>query len=400
MAAATRELGMSRDRLRRLGDAMRRGVDDAEIPGAVLMVGRRGETAVFESCGYRDREAGAVMGGDTIFRIASMTKPLTSLAAMILVEEGRFHLSDPVSAYLPALKDLNVGVEKPDGGLDLEPCRRVVTILDLFRHTSGFTYGWLGRSAVKRLYQAAGIDQFPGNATEYVAKIAELPLQFQPGAEWGYGVSTDILGHVVEAVSGDTLEAFVASRITEPLKMPDTGFWVDATKRDRLAQPQIDPATGNRPPMADRTLRPARFGGGGAMLSTASDYARFCQFWLNGGALDGARLISRKTAELMTADHLPPEIKGEQECLPLFGPWLPVPEYGSGFALGFAVRTAPGRAPWHGSVGDLGWMGSSGCVFWIDPKESLFAILLMQAPAQLERYAKLMRSLVYQAVAD
>ena len=396
----TEVLGFSVGRLSQLRDRLQTGVNQGEIPGAVALVVRREEIACFEAVGYRDREAGARMEHDAIFRIASLTKPLTSLAAMMLVEEAKLSLSTPVSEYLPVLKGLQVGHQRSDGGLDLEPCRREVTILDLFRHTSGFTYGWIGNSAVKKQYQAAGIDQFVGSAGDYLKQLAELPLQFQPGTMWGYGVSTDVLGHVVETASGTTLAEFITSRITEPLGMVDTGFWVDQSKQHRIAEPQIDLATGKRPPLPDRAKRPPRFGGGGAMVSTADDYGRFCQFWLSGCTADGMHLVSRKTIELMTADHLPPDVGLDPDVAVLFGPFAPLPVFGSGFGLGFSVRTSLGRTPWHGSVGDFGWVGSSGCVFWVDPKEQLFAVLLMQAPTQLAPYFYRMRALVYQALVD
>jgi CubicO group peptidase (beta-lactamase class C family) len=274
--------------------------------------------------------------------------------------------------------------------------------LDLMRHTSGFTYGFLGNSAVKRAYDSSNIANNPDiSGSEFITRLAALPLQFQPGTAWGYGVSTEVLGHIVEAIADMPLDEFIATRITEPLQMPDTAFWVEESKQQRLAEPQVDAASGKRPPMREVGKRPARFNGGGGMVSTAADYARFCQFWLNGGELDGNRLISRKTVELMTSDHLPPDIGFDPETAAFFDSSLPSPAFGYGFGLGFAVRTHPGRNPAHGSVGEFYWLGATGPNFWIDPREKLSAVLMVQVPFELMPYFfYLTRALVYQAVSD
>jgi CubicO group peptidase (beta-lactamase class C family) len=400
VAGEPEALGMSSERLGRLTAALQTGVDKADIPGVVLVVGRRGKHAYFEALGFRDREARALMGRDAIFRIASMTKPLTSLAAMMLVEEGKLALTQPVAEFLPAFSNLKVGVETGDGSLTLVAPRRQATVLDLLRHTAGFTSGLLGSSAVKQRYASSGVGSPALTRADFLAKLASLPLQFQPGAGWGYGLSTEVLGHLVEEISGIDLGQFVRTRITGPLGMRDTGFWVEETSWPRLAEPQIDPATGQRPPARDVFNRPARFNGASAMVSTAEDYARFCQFWLNQGELDGTRLVSRKTVELMIADHLPPDAAFDPDNVANFGATLPSPLFGSGFGLGFAIRTQIGRCAWHGSVGDLSWAGSVGTYFWVDPKEQLYAVFLSQAPTQFVRYAILARALVYQALVD
>jgi CubicO group peptidase (beta-lactamase class C family) len=395
--------GLSSERLQRLGDHLRNRVDQKEVAGAVMLVARRGVIGYFESFGFRDREADVPMGRDAIFRLASITKPLTSLAALMLVEQGDLRLDMPVSEYLPQLKSLKVGTARPDGSLALAPPRREARILDLLRHTSGFTYGHTGNSPVKRAYQESGIGAFAGSASDYLAKVAELPLEYEPGTTWAYSISTDVLGHVVEAISGVTLEQFIARHITEPLGMTDTAFWIDETRRGRIAEPQIDLQTGTRTPMPDVTQRFARSRGGGGMVSTAGDYGRFCQFLLNGGTLDGVRLVSRKTVELMTADHLPPGTAFDAECKALLGAILPSPELGAGFGLGFAVRTHVGRAPRHGSVGTYEWGGASGCIFFVDPQEQLYAVLFMQAGIAGNPWMRNMlvaRALVYQAIAD
>ncbi len=397
-ATSPADVGMSAERLSRLTAVMKAGVDKGEIPGAVVLIVRRGKIAYLEAVGYRDREQKAPMRPDAIFRIASMTKPFTSLAAMMLEEEGKLQIAYPASRYLPELKELKVGVEKTE--LVLEPARREMTVQDLMRHTSGLTYGFTGRSPVKQAYNDAKVMDDDQTNAEMVTKLSKLPLQYQPGTTWEYSMSTDVLARIVEVVAGMDFDAFVAERIARPLGLKDSGFWVETSKRERIAEPQIDPATGKRPPLRDVTKRPGWFSGGGGMVSTAADYARLCQMFLNGGQLGGARLVSRKTVELMTSDHLPPGTPLGAAMPAVFGPLAPSPEMGQGFGLGFAVRTEPGRNPLHGSVGDYFWGGAYGTYFWIDPKEKLIAVLMMQAPAQRLQYRYLMRELVYQAIAD
>jgi CubicO group peptidase (beta-lactamase class C family) len=393
-------LGLSPARLAHIGETLRQRVETGAFPGAVMMLARRGRLAYAEAFGYRDREAGAAMEPDAIFRIASMTKPLTSLAAMMLVERGALYLGAPLADCLPEFAGLKVAEPRPDGSIDIVPAQRMPTILDLMRHTSGLTYGWTGDSAVKRLYRRDRIDVFSGPTAEFRAALAALPLEFHPGSTWSYGVSTDLLGSVIEAVTGRDLGDVIADTITGPLGMADSGFRVDEPRAHRLAEPGIDPATGKRPGGANVLRRPARAKGGSGMVSTAADYLRFCQFWLNGGELDGVRLVSRKTVELMTADHLPPGVAFDPDMVCLFGPRLPAPQNGMGFGLGFSVRTGIGRAPWHGSVGAYEWIGATGCVFLIDPAEDLGAVLMVQAPDQLAANMSLIRALAYQAIGD
>lgn len=403
-ASSPAEVGMSAERLGRLTAVMKAGVDKGEIPGAVVLIVRRGKIAYLEAVGYRDREQKAPMRPDAIFRIASMTKPFTSLAAMMLAEEGKLQIAYPASRYLPEFKELKVGVERPDAAgkpeLVLEPARREMTVQDLMRHTSGLTYGFTGRSPVKQAYNDAKMmDEGQTNA-EMVTKLSKLPLQYQPGTTWEYSMSTDVLARIVEVLAGMDFDAFIAERIARPLGLKDSGFWAETSKRERIAEPQIDPATGKRPPLRDVTKRPAWISGGGGMVSTAADYARLGQMFLNGGQLGGVRLVSRKTVELMTSNHLPPGTPLGAAMPAVFGPLAPSPEMGQGFGLGFAVRIEPGRNPLHGSAGEYYWGGAQGTYFWIDPKEKLIAILMMQAPAQRLQYRYLMRELVYQAIAD
>ena len=398
-------MGLSRQRLARLASAFRTDVDAGIIPGAVALIARRGELEFLEAFGYRDREKKLSMAVDSIFRIASMTKPMVSLSIMMLAEEGQIRLVNPVSTYLPELKNLQVGVEKTDAAgnrtLVLEPVRREMTVQDLLRHTSGVTYGQFGDSLVKQAYRAANV--FDPNQTnaEFVTKLSKLPLQNQPGEVWDYSMSTDVLGRIVEVVSGMDLDRFIASRITGPLDMRDTGFMVPAEKADRIAEAQADPKTGERPPMS-RTLttRPKFLSGGGGMVSTAPDYRRFAQMLLNGGTLEGVRIVSRKTVELMSSDHLPPGIAFSGTTRAQFEESAPIPEFGQGFGLGFCVRKEPGLNPVPGSAGDFYWSGVHGTYFWIDPKEQLVGVLMLCSPDLRRHYRALMRQMTYQAVVD
>jgi len=385
--AATRA-GLSSDRLDRIGRVLGADAAAGKIPGAVALVARDGRTAYLEAVGARDPQAGAAMTVDAIFRIYSMTKPITSLAIMMLVEEGRLLLSDPAATFLPAFAGLEVAVERPDGGLDRVKARRQMTVQDLLRHTSGLTYGHSDDTAVKRAYREAEVGRRDESNARLVEKLALLPLAHQPGAVFDYSVSTDVLGRIVEVVSGQTLDRFFADRILGPLGMADTGFDVPAEDHGRIAQPGPDPETGDVPFMNDVTRPAAYKSGGGGMVSTAADYLRFCSLMLAGGTLDGVRLVSPKTVQLMTADHLGTIAEG-----PNYLPWQ-----GYGFGLGFAVRRAAGLAPVPGSAGDYYWSGVGGTYFWIDPAERLIAILMLQAPNQRMHYRTLFRSLVYQAV--
>jgi CubicO group peptidase (beta-lactamase class C family) len=270
-----------------------------------------------------------------------------------------------------------------------------MTVQDLLRHTSGLTYAHLAGPRLKPLYAAADFGDEQTNA-ELVTRLARIPLAYQPGSTWQYGFSTDVLGRVVEVASGLSLDRFFATRICAPLGLADTGFG-PATPA-RVAEPQIDRLTGKRPPLRDASKRPVWLSGGSGLLSTAADYARFCQMLLAGGALDGARLVSPASVALMTADHLPPGVAYGPSTRAMFGALAPVPENGIGFGLGFAVRTEAGRCALPGSIGDYSWSGVSGTYFWIDPREQLIAILMMQAPNERMHYRYLMRAMVYAAV--
>ncbi|HXN52316.1 MAG TPA: serine hydrolase domain-containing protein [Candidatus Acidoferrum sp.] len=395
--------GFSTERLARITKFFQGDVDKGAIPGAVLLVARDGKVVYLQTVGYQDREKRTPMKADAIFRIASMTKPITSVAVMMLAEEGKIDLLAPVTQYCPEFKDVKVGVEKTDGStgkpaLSLEDAHRTITVQDLLRHTSGLVYGPFGNSLVHQAYNKANL--FDGSQTlaEFVTKLSKLPLAHQPGSVWEYGMSTDVLARIVEVVSGMPFDRFVEARITEPLGMHDTAFYLSAAQSSRLAEPQVDPATGRRPGASsaeDLTKEKQKwFSGGGGLLSTASDYARFCQMLLNGGELNGVRLLSPKTLTVMTSDQLPPGI-------PRFGleDLAPTLEMGQSFGLGFAVRTDAGHSPVSGSRGDYFWAGAHGTYFWVDPQEKVFAVMMVQMPfLQSGYYRRAMRELVYGAL--
>ena len=407
-ASQPEDVGFSSERLKRVTDAFQTEVDKGAIPGAVVLIARNGKVAYFEAIGFQNRENKEPMKTDGIFRIASMSKPITSVAVMMLVEEGKIQLLDPVSRYLPEFKGVQVGVEKLNtttGNSELigEPPRQEMTIQDLLRHTSGLTYGIFGKSLVKQAYNEANLFDRNQTLAEFVSKIAKLPLAYHPGTTWEYSHSTDVLGRILEVVSGVTLDQFLANRIAKPLGLSDTGFYVPNEKLDRIAETQVDPTTGKRWPTIDVAKRPNWMSGGAGMVSTASDYVRFAQMLLNGGELDHVRLLSPRTVAFMTSDHLWPGIVFSPVTLELFEPLgiAPTPKVGQGFGLGFVVRIQEGRNPMPGSPGEYYWAGIWGTAFWVDPKEKLIAVLMMQAaPLQARYYRSLIRNLVSQALID
>lgn len=386
--------GMSSERLRNVTATLMAGVRDGKIPGAVLMVARHGKVVQFDAVGDLGPVPGAQMERDSIFRIYSMSKPVTSVAAMVLVEEGKLKLDDPVEKYIPAFGKVQVGVEKPgpDGKptLMLEPARRGMTVQDLLRHTSGLTYGFFGNSLVRTAYDEAKLFEDLDNAA-FADRLATLPLAAQPGSTWDYGHSTDILGRVIEVVSGQSLGAFMKARLFDPLGMKDTSFYVtDRRSQGRIAEPfDHDRNIGLNADMADpRVVRKGESGGGG-LMSTAMDYARFVQMLRNGGTLDGKRILSPKTVAFMASDHVSPHIKKTALYLP--GP-------GYGFGLGFAVRLAPGEGVSPSEPGTYHWGGAAGTLFWVDPKTDLWAVLMIQSVKQRDHYRPLVMNMVYAAV--
>jgi CubicO group peptidase (beta-lactamase class C family) len=402
------KVGLSKERLQRISVWIQGDVDKGIVPGAVVMVLRKGKIAYFEAFGYRDREKKIPMTRNSIFRIASMTKPFTSLAIVMLAEEGKIQLPVPVSQYLPEFKDLKVGVEKNDPAtgkteLVLETASREMTVLDLLRHTSGLTYGFLGKSMVKDRYNALNLYVTDPTNAELVTKLSQLPLQNQPGTTWDYSMSYDVLARIVEVISGVEFDTFITERIVKPLKLADTGFWAEGAERQaRIAEPQINPATGQRPPVPNVTRKPKWLSGGGGLVSTSQDYARLCLMFLNGGTLDGVRLVSRKTIEHMTSNHVPPGYKSAYPVQWQIAWPTPSVETGQGFGLGFGINCEPGLSPLPGSKGDYYWTGIFGTSFLIDPKEQLIAIMMNQTPPStlMLPYQYRMRHFVYQAIWD
>lgn len=388
-------------RLKRLSERIEEGVKNNELPGAVVLIARNGKIVMHDAFGFRDREANAPMKTDTIFRIASMTKPIVSVATMMLMEEGKLTLADPVSRFIPAFAETKVSVQKKnaDGTVELvqEPQTRPMTVQDLLRHTSGLTYGGAGPNPVKKSYVDMKVTAPEQTNAEMADKFAKLALMYQPGTRWEYSMSTDVLGRVVEVASGMSLDKFLEERILKPLKMGDTGFEASADKKDRGARPHKEGPKNELPNVPDITRNVAWKSGGGGMVSTAADYARFLQMFANGGQLDGARLLSRKSIDLMTADHLGPDVTMGDDMW-RFEALEPSKRMGQGFGLGFAVRTDQGRSPLPGTPGDYYWGGAFGTYFWHDPRERMYVILMMQSPTARLRYRYLMRDLVYQAL--
>ncbi len=401
------EAGFSSERLNRITQFFQSEVDKGTIPGAVVVVGRNGKMVYRQAVGYQNREKKTPMKVDSVFRIFSMTKPVTTVAVMMLAEEGKIDVMATAAHYLPEFKDVKVGVESmdPAGGkpmLKLEAPARPMTVQDLLRHTSGLVYGPFGNTLVHQEYNKANLFDPGQTLAEFVSKISKLPLAHQPGTVWEYGMSTDVLARIVEVVSDMPFDRFVEERITKPLTMPDTAFYMEPAKLQRVAQLQIDPKTGKRPEFGnpdDLTKEKVKwFSGGGGLLSTASDYSRFCQMLANGGELDGVRLLSPKTLAVMTSDQVPAQARrvGEVQVTQDLNPF---PEIGQSFGLGFAVRTDQGHSPVSGSVGDYFWAGAAGTYFWIDPQEKMYAVLMLQMPfveAGPDRRA--LREIVYGAL--
>jgi CubicO group peptidase (beta-lactamase class C family) len=381
-------IGLSSSRLQKLSDGFKREVDKGTLPGATILVARKGQVGWFDAVGKQSPADSRPMAQDSIFRIFSMTKPIVSVGIMMLVEEGHLLLAEPVAKYIPEFAHQKVGVEN-NGRLELTDVQRPMTVQDLLRHTSGITYDHTGNSLVQQLYQQSRLRSRKITNAEHAALVAELPLICQPGAEWNYSRSTDILGRIIEVVSGKTLGAFLTERILAPLQMAETGFFTGEENAHRLAEAfPTDPWSGDPVQLFNMLDKPTMESGGGGLVSTTMDYARFCAMLLGGGALDGTRIIGRKTLELMASDHLSPQVKIKGDLVPA----------GHGFGLGFAVRREAGIAPFLGSKGQFFWSGMAGTFFWIDPQEDLFAVFMMQGPGQRQHTRTLVRNLVYSAV--
>jgi CubicO group peptidase (beta-lactamase class C family) len=388
----------SQAKLARIDEFFRNEVEHSRIPGAVILIQHHGQPIYARAFGMRDLGSSLPMTSDTIFRLHSMSKPITSVAAMMLVDQGRLKLDDPVSKYIPSFADAKVGVEKTveEGAkaLAIEPLVRPITVRDLLLHTSGITYGFYGQGMVRRVYGNANIYDGDFDNAEFAERIADLPLQEQPGTLWDYGHSTDVLGRVIEVVSGKSLLKFEQDALLGPLGMTDTGFFIaDRAKRFMMAQPMpwdVDFHVGF-------DSGPDRFmkweSGGGGMHSTVGDFARFAQMVVNGGTLDGRRYLSPQAFKEMTTDHIGKDSGVKRDVLYF-------PGDGFGFGLGFGVRTDPGNAkpPPPGSLGELKWDGASGCYFVIDPKQDFFFVLLQQAPSERQRIQRAVKQMIYEAL--
>ncbi len=407
--ATPESVGMSTERLRKITGAFQQEVADKKLPGAVVMVARKGKLVYSESFGSLNNAAGAPMQADSIFRLYSMTKPLVSTALMMLVEDGKVQLTDPVSKFLPAFKGPMVSVATHDpvfNGVSfrLVPANREPTIQDLLRHTSGLAYGELTRNTLVRdAYIKGGVfstdidyDARTLTGTQMADNLGKAPLAHQPGTYWEYSLSVDVQGRVVEAVSGKRLNDFMQERIFKPLKMVDTAFHVTADKSKRLAEPFAkDPATGANNKLIDVSKVPGNDSGGAGAVGTAGDYLRYCQAMLNGGALDGARILSPTTVRLMTSDHLAGINTTVNPGNLLLG------STGYTFGLGFLVRQGDGNAGVAGSAGEFTWAGYAGTYFWAEPKDQICAVYMTQAPSPLRAsYRRLMKNLVSQAITD
>jgi CubicO group peptidase (beta-lactamase class C family) len=381
-------LGLSSLRLQKMSDAFKREVDKGTLPGATVLVARHGQIGWFDAIGRQSPAASAPMAHDSIFRIFSMTKPIVSVGIMMLLEDGHFILSDPVAKFIPEFADLKVGVEN-NGRLELVALKRPMTVQDLLRHTSGLTYDHTGNGLVQQLYQQSRLRSRKITNAEHATIIAAMPLICQPGEAWNYSRSTDVLGRIIEVVSGKTLSAFLTERILAPLQMTETAFHTGEQNAGRLAEPfAVDPWNGDKIQLFNMLEKPAMESGGGGLVSTTMDYARFAAMLAGGGALDGNRIIGRKTLELMASNHLAADVKVNSPLMPA----------GHGFGLGFAVRTHAGMAPFTGSPGQYFWSGMAGTFFWIDPAEDLFAVFMMQGPGQREYIRSMLRNAVYAAV--
>lgn len=381
-------VGLSRHRLQAMSDAFKREIDKGTVPGATMLVARRGQVGWFEALGKQSPASATPMALDSIFRIFSMTKPIVSVGIMALVEDGHLLLGDPVAKFIPEFADQKVGVVN-GGKLELVPPKRTMTVQDLLRHTSGLTYEHQGDGPVHKLYQESRVRSRKITNAEHAALVASFPLVCHPGDEFNYSRSTDILGRIIEIVSGKSLGSFLTDRIFAPLRMSETGFSTSEANAGRLVEPfAADPWTGDKVALFNMLEQPIMESGGGGLVSTTMDYARFALMLRNGGTLDGNRIIGRKTLELMASDHLGPHVVTNGTLL----------SPGHGFGLGFAVRRDAGIAPFPGSVGQYFWSGIAGTFFWIDPKEDLFTVFMSQGPGQRDFTRTLVRDLVYAAV--
>ena len=384
-------VGFSSERLNKIDTVFNKGIKENKIPGAVIAIARKGKLVYFKAFGMQNAEEGIPMSTDSIFRIYSMTKPLVSISAMQLHEDGKLYLSEPVSKYLPELATMKVAKDN-NNTIEITDAKRTIKIHDLLRHTSGFTYGIFGKSAAKKLLKESDIgtlDTMHISLEDYVSTISKLPLAYQPGTHWEYGRSIEVLGRLVEVVSENNLDYFMKKYLFEPLNMKDTDFYVTEENWSRIAEPLKN---NDEPELIDIKNKPKLLTGGHGLASTAGDYIRFIQMMLNKGILDGKRILGTQTVDYITTDHLGKDIS---RAGPLY---LPGPGYG--FGLGFAVRENDGISAWPGSVGEYFWGGYAGTYFWVDPKEDLVVVSMTQSVKHRVYYRMLLRNLVYQAIID
>ena len=406
--ASPESVGMSSTRLQAMKSALQTEIDQGKFPGAIVMIARNGKLVFSEVLGQLDKTTGKPLSKDAIFRIYSMTKPLASVAAMMLVEDGKIQLTDPISKFLPEFTKMGVSVAQTDTSgsttYSVVPAVKAITVQDLLRHTSGLAYAELTRNPVIKqayidagVYQVGGVDYDHRKVTpaQEVAGIAKAPLSTQPGSTWEYSMSSDILGRVVEAASGKPLAVFLDERLFKPLKMVDTGFRIPQKDLSRMAQPlAVDPATGLPNNMMDVTIEPGNASGGAGGVSTAADYLRFALMMQRGGELDGQRVLSPTTVSLMTSDHL-----GSKIVAPLSPGELLMGVPGYTFGLGFMVRQGAGIAGVPGSEGEYMWAGAGGTFFWVDPKQNLAVVMMSQSPGPSRGgYRRMVKQLVYAAI--
>lgn len=383
-------VGMSSKKLQSINDIFEDAILKKKFPGAVIAISRKGKLIYFESFGWQNYSKKIPMKKDSIFRIYSMTKPIVSIATMILHERGKLFLSEPIYKYLPEFKEMKVLKRNNKGIESLYPIKKPITVHDLLRHTSGLTYGVFGNSPAKRKLKDSDIGVLNNiniSLEEYVKKLSTFPLAYQPGTNWEYGRSVEVLGRIIEKVSKLQLDEFLLSNIFLPLKMRDTGFFVEEKDWGRIAEPFKD--TGE-PELIKIKHSPVFLTGGHGLVSTVGDYMNFCLMLLNDGFLTNNSFIGKKTVEYMTSNHLGDNINRK-------GPYY-LPGEGYGFGLGFAVREANGISPWPGTKGEYFWAGYAGTYFWVDPKESLVVISMTQSVNNRMEYRKLLRNLVYQSI--
>jgi CubicO group peptidase (beta-lactamase class C family) len=400
------ELGFDPERLSRIDHRMSRYVDEGLLPGWLVTVSRRGKIVHLSTYGQRDLEAGLPVELDTRWRIYSMTKPITSVAAMILFEQGEFELTDPISRWLPEFADVRVYRRGNAQAPATEPATEPIRVWHLLTHTAGLTYGFHHAHPIDERYRLAGFEwgQPAGkDLAECTRILAGMPLLFQPGTEWNYSMATDVLGRLIEVVSGKPLDEFFAEHVFTPLGMSDTGFWVDDEAAKQLAALYV-PAPGTRKAVrqdalsGDRTKKPDFLSGGGGLISTAADYHRFTQMLARGGELDGARILGTRTLAHMTRNHLPGGADLEQVGRPLFAE---SPFDGVGFGLGFSVLQNPAKAKSLTSPGEFAWGGAASTAFWVDPAEQITATFFTQLlPSSTHPLRTQLRQMVYQALVD